>query len=154
MRRRRYNRPSRLFLTFLTTAGLRSSNLACSLGEEEVPYTIEFDAVRKRIAILVAPPVSEYGALKCFREVRAHPEFRADYGILINLLAADRSLSLSEAEHLGGVMKYLFPKHKIAFVRTNPLMYEGLDVLRATRSPGLDVGIFSDLSGAEAWLAT
>jgi len=118
-----------------------------------MPYTIEFDAVRKRVEILVAPPVGEYGALKCFREVRAHPEFGADYGILINLLAADRSLSLTEAEHLGEVMKYLFPKHKIAFVRSNPLKREGLEALRAAGSPVLDVGIFSDLGTAEAWLA-
>jgi len=122
------------------------------LEEEEMPHTIEFDAARKRIAILVAPPISEYDALECFREVRAHPEFRADYGILINLLAADRSLSVTEAEHLGGTMKYLFPKHKIAFVRTNPLMTEGLEALRVTASPGLDVGIFSKLGDAEVWL--
>jgi hypothetical protein len=116
-------------------------------------YTIEFDAVHKRIAIVVAPPISEYDALKCFREVRARPEFRTDHGILINLLAADRSLSLTEAERLGGAMKYLFPKHKIAFVRTNPLMTEGLEALRVTASPGLDVGIFSKLGAAEFWLA-
>ena len=117
-------------------------------------YTIEFDSAHKRIAIVVAPPISEYDALKCFRELRAHPDFRADYGILINLLAVDRSLSPTEAEHLGGAMKYLFPKHKIAFVRTNPLMTEGLEALRATASPVLDVGIFSKLDAAEVWLAS
>lgn len=116
-------------------------------------YTIEFDAAHKRIAIVVAPPISEYDALKCFREVRAHPDFRNDQGILINMLAVDRPLSLPEATHLGGVMKYLFPKHKIAYVRTNPLMTEGLEALRVTASPGLDVGIFSKLDAAEAWLA-
>jgi hypothetical protein len=117
-------------------------------------YTIEFDAAHKRIAIVVAPPISEYDALTCFREVRAHPEFRTSHGILINLLAADRSLSTTEAAHLGGAMKYLFPKHKIAFVRTNPLMTEGLEALRVTASPGLDVGIFSTLGAAEVWLAS
>jgi hypothetical protein len=116
-------------------------------------YIIEFDAARKRIAIVVAPPISEYDALKCFREVRAHPEFRTGQGILINLLAADRSLSPAEAVHLGGTMKYLFPKHKIAFVRINPLLTESLEALRATASPGLDVGVFSTLDAAEAWLA-
>ena len=115
-------------------------------------YIIEFDAARKRIAIVVAPPISEYDALKCFREVRAHPDFRNDQGILINMLAVDRPLSLPEATHLGGVMKYLFPKHKIAFVRANPLMTEGLEALRVTASPGLDVGIFSKLGDAEVWL--
>ena len=118
-----------------------------------MPYTIEFNAARKRIAILVAPPISEYDALECFREVRAHPQFGPDYGILINLLAADRLLSLAEAERLGGAMKYLFPKHRIAFVRANPLMTEGLEALRATASPGLDVGIFANVADAEAWLA-
>lgn len=116
-------------------------------------YTIEFDAARNRIAIVVAPPISEYDALKCFREVRAHPEFRTGHGILINLLAADRPLSHTEATHLGGAMKYLFPKHKIAFVRTNPVMTEGLEALRVTASPQLDVGIFADSGAAEAWLA-
>ena len=116
-------------------------------------YTIEFDAARKRIAIVVAPPISEYDALKCFRELRAHPEFRTGHGILINLLAADRALSLTEAAHLGGAMKYLFPKHRIAFVRANPLMNEGLEALRVTASPQLDVAIFAKLDDAEAWLA-
>jgi hypothetical protein len=117
-----------------------------------MPYTIAIDASRKRIAIIVAHPISEYDTLECFREVRAHPEFRADYGILINLLAADRSLSVTEAEHLGGAMKYLFPKHKIAFVRANHLLTEGLDALRVTASPGLDVEIISKLGEAEVWL--
>jgi len=117
-------------------------------------YTIRFDAAHKWIAIVVAPPISEYDALKCFREVRAHPEFRADHEILINLLAADRSLSMTEAVQLGGAMKYLFPNHKIAFVRTNPLMTEGLEALRATASPVLDVRIFSKLDAAEVWLAS
>jgi len=117
-------------------------------------YAIEFDAANKRIAVVVAPPISEYDALKCFREVRAHPEFRADHGILINLLAADRSLSVAEAAHLGGAMKYLFPKHKIAFVRTNPAMTEGFEALRVSASPQLDVAIFAKLGDAEAWLAS
>ena len=52
-------------------------------------YTIEFDVAHKRIEIVVAPPISEYDALKCFREVRAHPGFRANHGILINLLAVE-----------------------------------------------------------------
>ena len=117
-------------------------------------YTIEFDAAHKRIAIVVAPPISEYDALKCFREVRARAEFRTDYGILINLLAVDRPLIIAEAAHLGGTMKYLFPKHKIAFVRTNSQMNEGLEALRVTASAGLDVGIFSQLEAAEAWLGS
>ena len=124
------------------------------MREMRMSYTIDIDAARKRIAVVVAPPISEYDALKCFREVRAHPGFRADYGMLINLLAADRALSVAEAAHLGGAMKYLFPKHKIAFVRTNPLMTEGLEALRATASPGLDVRVFSKLDAAEAWLAS
>lgn len=119
-----------------------------------MPYIIEFDAVRKRIAILVAPPVSEYNALKCLREVRAHPEFRADNGILINLLAADRSLSLKEAEHLGGAMMYLFPGHRIALLRRTPTSTPAIDALRAAATSKTDVRIFSELSVAEAWLAS
>ena len=38
-----------------------------------MPYTIEFDAARKRIAILVAPPISEYDALECFRRSSRPP---------------------------------------------------------------------------------
>jgi hypothetical protein len=119
-----------------------------------MPYTIEFNAARKQVAILVAPPVSEYGALKCFQEVRAHPEFGADYGILINLLAADRPLSLTEAEYLGGTMMYLFAGHRIALVRRTPTPTPMFDALRAAATLKTDVQIFSELSIAEAWLAS
>jgi hypothetical protein len=118
-----------------------------------MPYTIEFNAAQKRIAILVTPPVSEYDALKCFREVRAHPEFRADFGILINLLAADRSLSPTEAEHIGGAMAYRFPGHSIALLRRPPALTPALDALRAAATSKTEVRIFSELSGAEVWLA-
>ena len=118
-----------------------------------MPYTIEIDAAHKRIAIVVAPPVNEYDAIECFRGVRAHPEFRADYGILINLLAADRSLSLTEAQHLGGAMGYLFPGHKIALLRRTPTSTLTFDALRTAASSKTDVRLFTDLSAAEAWLA-
>jgi hypothetical protein len=117
-------------------------------------YTIEFDAAHKRIAIVVAPPISEYDALKCFREVRAHPDFRADYGILVNLLAADRSLDVTEAEHLGGAMKYLFPGHRIALLRRTPTPTLAFDALRVAATSKTEVHIFSELGAAEAWLAS
>ena len=119
-----------------------------------MPYTIAFDAAHKRIAILVAPPVSEYDAVECFRAVRAHPEFRKNYGILINLLAAVRSLDLAEAEHLGGVMSYLFPEHKIALVRRYPTVTPAIETLRAAASPRVEVRIFGELRAAEAWLGS
>ena len=118
-----------------------------------MPYTIEFDAARKRIAILVVPPISEYEAIKCFREIRAHAEFRADYGILINLLAADRALAVIEAEHIGGAMKYHFPGHKIALLWRTSSPPPGFDSLRAAASSKTDVRIFTELTAAEAWLA-
>jgi hypothetical protein len=118
-----------------------------------MPYTIEFDAARKRIAILVAPPISEYDAIKCFGEIRTHPEFRADYGILINLMAADRTLDVTEAEHIGGAMKYSFPGHRIALLRRTSSPPPGFDALRAAASSKTDVRIFTELTAAEAWLA-
>ena len=118
-----------------------------------MPYTIEFDAAQKRIAILVAPPISEYDALKCFREIRADPAFRTDCGLLINLLAADRPLSLTEAQHIGGAMGYLFPGHKIALLRRTPTSTLTFDALRTAASSKTDVRLFTDLSAAEAWLA-
>jgi len=119
-----------------------------------MPYTIEFDAAQKRVAILVAPPISEYDALKCFREIRADPAFRTDCGILINLLAADRSLSLTEAEHIGGAMKYHFPGHRIALLRSTPTPPPGFETLRAAANSKTDMRIFVELSAAEAWLAS
>ena len=88
-----------------------------------------------------------------FSGVRAHPEFRADYGILINLLAADRSLNLTEAQHIGGTMGYLFPGHKNALLRRTPTSTLTFDALRAAASSKTDVRLFTDLSAAEAWLA-
>lgn len=118
-----------------------------------MPYTIEFDAARRRIAIQVIPPISEYDAIKCFREIRAHPEFRADYGILINLLSADRTLGVKEAEHIGGAMQYHFPGHRIALLRPASSPTPAFDALRAATSSKIDVRIFSELTVAEAWLA-
>lgn len=118
-----------------------------------MPYTIEFDAAHKRIAILVAPPIREYDALECFRTVRAHPEFRAGYGILINLLAADRPVSLTEAEHIGGALAYHFPGHRIALLRHAPVPPPGFEALRAAANSKTDVRIFMEVSAAEAWLA-
>ena len=117
-------------------------------------YTIEFDAARNRIAILVAPPISEYDAIKCFREVRAHPGFRADCGILINLLAADRSLARTEAEHIGGAMTYHFPGHRIALLRRTHSPPPEFEALLAATSTKTEVRIFVDLTAAEAWLAS
>jgi len=116
-------------------------------------YTTEFDAARKRIAILVAPPISEYEAIKCFREIRAHPEFRADYGILINLLAADRTLAVTEAEHIGGATAYHFPGHRIALLRHTLSPPPEIEALLAATSSKTDVRIFAELPAAEAWLA-
>ncbi len=116
-------------------------------------YTIEINSAHKRIAIVVAPPISEYDALKCLQEVRAHPGFRPNYGILVNLLAADRSLSVTEAEHLGGAMKYHFPGHKIALLRRTLTLTPTLDALRAAATSKTDVRVFSTLDAAEAWLA-
>src|SRR5512143_453409 len=99
-----------------------------------MPYTIDFQPGHKRIAILVVPPISEYDAIKCFREIRAHPEFRADYGILINLLAADRTLGVPEAEHVGGAMQYHFPGHRIALLRPASSPLPAFDALRAVTS--------------------
>src|ERR1017187_1568056 len=109
-------------------------------------YTIEFDAARKRIAILVAPPISEYDAITCFGEIRTHPEFRADYGILINLMAADRTLAVTEAEHIGGAMEYSFPGRRIALLRRTSSPPPGFDALRAAASSKTDVRIFTELT--------
>jgi hypothetical protein len=119
-----------------------------------MPYTIEFHPSHKRIAILVVPPISEYDAITCFREIRAHPEFRADYGILINLLPADRTLGVAEAEHIGGAMQYYFPGHKVALLRRADSPTPAFDAARATASSKTDVRIFTELTAAEAWLAS
>lgn len=115
-------------------------------------YTVEIAANRNRVLIVVAPPISEYEAAQCFREVRMHPEFRAAYTILIDLLAADRELSIAEAEHVGGAMGFFFPGHRIALVRRAPISMPSFDAFRAVASIKTEVRIFEEVSTAEAWL--
>ena len=117
-----------------------------------MPYTIKFDDAHKRISVLVAPPTGGYDGLECLRDVRTHPAFREDYRVLFNMLVADRPLRREEAEQIGSTLKYFFPKQKVACVRHNPPVTQSFEVLRATASEALDVGIFSELSAAESWL--
>ena len=118
-----------------------------------MPYTFTFDAVRKRITIFVTPPVSEFDALAGLREVRTHPEFRKDYGILINLQAAAPPPSAARAIKLGNVLKVLFPGQRIAFVSPDPVTTEWT-FFHVTASPKVHLSYFKESSEAEAWLAS
>ena len=118
-----------------------------------MPHTFTFDAARKRITVFVTPPVSKYDALVGLREVRTHPEFRTDYGILIDVQAADRPPSASGAIELGNVMKVFFPRQKIAFVSPNLVTTEWA-FLHLTANSKVHLSYFKESSEAEAWLAT
>jgi len=118
-----------------------------------MPYTFTFDAARKRITIFVTPPVSKYDALVGLREVRTHPEFRTDYGILINVQAADHPPSASEAIELGNVMKVFFRGQKIALVSPDPVTTEWA-FLHVTASSKVHLSYFNESSEAEAWLTS
>lgn len=118
-----------------------------------MPHTFTFDAARRRISIFVTPPVSRYDALVGLREVRTHPEFRTDYGILIDVRAADRPPSAAGAIELGNVMKVFFPGQKIAFVSPNPVTTEWAFLL-VTASSKVHLSYFKESSEAEAWLAS
>lgn len=119
-----------------------------------MPHTITFDAARKRVAIVVTRPVSEKQALSCFRELRTHPEFRTDYGILINLLAADLPPTNEEAVRLGGVVKAFFPGQRIALVWPNVSTIRSWVIFWVVASPRAHVRLFTTLSDAEAWLGS
>ena len=118
-----------------------------------MPHSFTFDAARKRITIFVTPPVSEYDALVGLREVRTHPEFRTDYGILIDVQAADRPPNASGAIEIGNVMNVFFPGQKIAFVSPNPGTTEWAFLL-VTASPRVHLSYFKESREAEAWLAS
>ncbi len=118
-----------------------------------MPHTFTFDAARKRITIFVTPPISEHDALVGLREVRTHPEFRTDYGILIDAQAVDRPPSASGAINLGNVLKVFFPGQKIALVSPNPVATEWA-FLQLTARSKVHLSYFKESSEAEAWLAS
>ena len=118
-----------------------------------MPHSIAFDAAHKRITIVVTAPVSEQDALDCLREVRTDPEFAPAYGILINLLSADRPPTVSEGFNIAKVLNAFFPAQKIAFVRHPLFASEGSEILREASSVSAIVQNFSDLGAAESWLA-
>ena len=117
-------------------------------------HTITFDAVHKHMDVLVAAPVSEDDALDGFREIRTHRQFRADYGIFINLLAADLPSSVAKALRLGEFVKQLFPGQRIALIRSDRPQTQVYEVFRAVACPCADVKTFRELEEAEAWLAS
>ena len=116
-------------------------------------YTFEIDLEHGRIAVKVAPPISDYDAAQCFREVRMQPEFRAAYGILIDLLAADRPLSLAEAERVGASPGFFFPGHRIAIVRPMLEPTASFDTFLAATSAKTDVRVFQAVRAAKNWQA-
>lgn len=85
--------------------------------------TITFDAVQKRITIVVSPPVQQQDALNRLREIRTHPEFRADYGIVCNLLEPDHDgrQSVPNAVDFSGAVRALFPGQKVAVLSAHAL---------------------------------
>lgn len=86
-------------------------------------HTITFDAVQKRIMIVVTPPMEREDALERLREVRRHPEFRADYGIVCNFLEPDHDgrQSIPDTNEFGGAVKALFPGQKVAVLSPHAL---------------------------------
>ena len=127
--------------------------LDCS-QDVELPYRFAIYAAHKRVDILLTLPLSDHDALEGMREVRYDPEFRPDFGILVNVLAAHRPLHVAEAEHLSALMKLYFHGQRIAFLQFSLVPNQIFDALRAAASLKTNVRIFSDRSAAEAWLAS
>jgi len=121
-----------------------------------MPHAITFDAMHKRISILITPPIRREDALACFREVRTHPEFRTEYGIIFDLTAADRTLPHGEVAQLGEIVKVFFPGQKVAIVMvpTDSDSESAVELFQAVASLKADVGVFKESSDAEAWLAS
>ncbi len=118
-----------------------------------MPHTIDFDKSRKRITIVVAPPVSLDDALTCFRSVRVDPRYSGDYKILLNSWAADRGPSREEGLAMASILRNFFPGQKLAWVRHNPQKDDpGIAALQTSSQLGLTIKQFSDLDAAEAWL--
>ena len=117
-----------------------------------MPYTVAFDAARKRVTITVVPPISEHDAHAGLREARSRPEFRADYAIVIDLLAADQPPSATGAVQLGEILKASVPGHKVAILWPHPPTTT-LAFVQITASPTVELRLFKGLGEAEAWLS-
>ncbi len=85
-------------------------------------HRITFDAVQRRITVVVTPPVKQTEVLDCLRKIRSHPEFRADHAIVVNLLEAGPNgyPSVSDAAEFNEAIKRLFPGQKVALLSLHP----------------------------------
>ena len=119
-----------------------------------MPHTIAFDAADKRIVVTVTSPVTHQDALRCLREMRMHPEFRSDYGLLFNMLEADTSgyPNASEAVQFGELVKVFFTGQKLAVVASHALTTEW-GFMSVTAAPSAALRLFPTLNEASAWLA-
>ncbi len=120
-----------------------------------MPHSIEFDETRKRVTILVAPPVNLDDALTCFRTVRMDPRYSAEYRIFLNSWAADRAPTVEEGLEMASVLRAFFPGQKLAWLRHNPPKdHPGIEALQTASKVNVVIQQFSDPDAAQAWLDT
>jgi archaellum biogenesis ATPase FlaH len=103
-----------------------------------VSHRITFDALQRRITIVATPPAKQKEALDCLHKIRAHPEFRADYAIVVNLLEAGLHgyPSVADAAEFNEAIKRLFPGQKVALLSLHPrTMHSGFMAVTVSSEP-------------------
>lgn len=117
-------------------------------------YTFVFDAARRMIRVAQDHPENRHSALEVMREVRMHPEFKPDYGILCDFRQGNFSGSKLDLFNVSEVIKMFFPGQRIALVFADADREKSGNYVAMATTSVLAVQVFNTIEAAEAWLSS
>lgn len=117
-------------------------------------YRFTFDPKRKLIRVVQDGLENVHSALEVMREVRMHPEFHADYGILCDFRKGAFPRSKIELVKVSEVIKVFFPGQRIALTYSDPEREKGGNFVAASTGTVTSIRVFNDPEAAEAWLSS
>ena len=115
-------------------------------------YAFSFDAERGIVRVVQDGPERVQTALEAMRDLRAHPQFRPEYGILCDFRSGNFPANNEGLLRMSAVIQEFFPGQRIALVFSVPEReMKGSFVADAT-SAAVSMRVFGSLEHAESWL--
>ena len=115
-------------------------------------YAFTVDAGRRLVRVAQEGPERVQTALEAMRELLAHPEFRAEYGILCDFRGGNFPANNEGLLRMSAAIREFFPGQRIALVFSRPERETKGQFVAAASSATVRMRVFDSLIHAEAWL--